>query len=553
MIFDLTLANLKRACARVVCGRDVSTGYLVASNRLMTCWHAVEAASSGAPISCKFSEQEVKGTLLQADREGDWALVQLDSDVKDVQPLRTSDSPQNEDWVSYGFPSLAQGQGVTIVGNVRDPRSVHARTQKAQIQLYSDDAAAGRGPRLEGFSGSPIVSTTRGVVIGHLKSVIKDYEGGASLGLVYGCSAALFHGHVPIRNIVVNSSRAPNTPYDRLWYVHRSGIETEALARLRDSNSPVILQAPEQFGKSWLVSYLCECLEQEDLQQGKTTRFGKATLPKAREQRPDTPALTAAQVLELILQAFNPAGKAKPTSDALSELEPSQLETRFRERFDRAALRGQADRVVLILDGLDELLGSPAANIVLKLLRALALDETTRGKKLRLIVTVSIDPSVIESAEHSAFFALTPQRVLESFSEADLEMCARRYGTDFSADSLKALFDLVAGHPYLSRVALYNAALKSISLSDLLKNNPLKNLFGTWLNYQKNSIRVQAHLVQLCAAAGSKKNYFKTDKVTFNELYRRGLVSGSDDKAQITCPLFRDYFRTISGLIKIVI
>lgn len=184
----LDLEAIKAACARVSTGESRGTAYLVAPGWAVTCKHVVEGVTEASLV---FSTATVKVTVRERGESADFVFLELKKKLTGVSPLPLAQNRPsfNDSGLICGFPAIAVendtylNSHVIIKAEIRDPRAQDDQKSSA-ITVYSEDAGAGSGAELGGFSGSPVL--VDGVVIGHLHRVL-DSKGRAVLGQVYAC------------------------------------------------------------------------------------------------------------------------------------------------------------------------------------------------------------------------------------------------------------------------------------------------------------------------------------------------------------------------------
>jgi TIR domain/Trypsin-like peptidase domain len=181
MSFDISI--LRPACATVVSGAERGTGYLIDERHVMTCEHVVRG---GGAVTVQLGERKftVKAPATVIDADADCAVLELTEPATGVTPLQIVSAPTGLEWIAYGFPGLAGEIGLPLNGTIQDPQGMDVMRRPALV-LYSDQAAAGQGPPLGGFSGSPVM--VAGLVVGHLKRVLssKDRPGRPELGYLF--------------------------------------------------------------------------------------------------------------------------------------------------------------------------------------------------------------------------------------------------------------------------------------------------------------------------------------------------------------------------------
>jgi hypothetical protein len=167
------LDRLKAACGRITAAsKPEGTGFLIASDRVVTCQHVVEAPGVGSPLAFEAQDERREAHLVCTDPVLDCAILSL-REPATAQPLRLSPvgAFASDTWITYGFPRFKAFRGYVCSGNVRDAKAEDDRGIPS-LQLYSDDLAAGLGQPLHGLSGAPVVCG--GVVVGHVKKGIAD-------------------------------------------------------------------------------------------------------------------------------------------------------------------------------------------------------------------------------------------------------------------------------------------------------------------------------------------------------------------------------------------
>ena len=541
---DLSIEHIKNACARLVCGQTQGTGYLVRPDCLITCAHVVRDAGLGGEVSVHFhgSESDTAATVERIEEATDWALLRLPTPVTDrhALPLATK-AELDARWLAFGFPAATGAQGIVLGGVVRDPSGKDAGGAPG-VQLFSEEAAAARGALLGGASGAPVLS--KGQVIGHLRNVLPDEENRAQLGLVFACSPGSFAQALPASaSPPTFRTCTPQSEYDPLWYIPRRDAELMALNKLRDRGVPVTLQAPEGYGKSWLLGHLLERLRQQDLGSGKKTEVVRFNLRRSGEGAPASLEELLTELLRSILVQLG-VERIEPLLARAAKL-PGDSKKRFRRTFEQHVLSRSLDRFLLVIEEGDALHGSSAETDFFVLLRAMAEDTSAPYQRLRLLVTVGAEAGFLENTNHSAFFGLSPPIVIDGFSVTQLRAAAALHGLSPEDPGIETLHRLTGGHPHYARLAIYEAVCSERSLLQLLAN--LDSRGGP---FALSLLRLRRYIQQedlqplLCALLTTPRT--KVSDAQYLKLYRKGLVVESNPgEYRIGCPLFENYFRAL--------
>src|SRR5262249_9599619 len=148
-------------------GRSVSrgTGFLVADGLALTALHVVADRRSEAlapyagEIVLTFPQHEsVRASIYEPfwDRRADWAILKCE-DAPHVRPLPLGADLRSAgiEWQTYGFPDANPRDGMVTTGVVKNQSG---ELDGARVyQLFSQEAAAGGGAPVKGFSGAPVL------------------------------------------------------------------------------------------------------------------------------------------------------------------------------------------------------------------------------------------------------------------------------------------------------------------------------------------------------------------------------------------------------------
>lgn len=199
--------------------------------------------------------------------------------------------------------------------------------------------------------------------------------------------------------------------------------------------------------------------------------------------------------------------------------------------------------IVLALDEVDRLLDVPFHNDFFALLRSWhnsrALDEA--WDKLNIVMVISTEPYQLISEVNQSPFNVGLRLYLEDFDKSQVGELNRRHGAPVSETDFPELVNLLGGHPYLTRKALYHLVADQISWGDLMRVVALDNgPFGDhlrrhhWLLRDKPELR--AALKQVIETQSC------SDEMARFRLLQAGLVKGSGDDYACRCDLYRIYF-----------
>jgi len=199
--------------------------------------------------------------------------------------------------------------------------------------------------------------------------------------------------------------------------------------------------------------------------------------------------------------------------------------------------------IVLAMDEADSLLQTDFYKDFFGLLRSWHNRRASRPvwEKLNMVLVVSTEPYLLIDDIHQSPFNVGLHLGLTDFDEAQLRDLNFRHGSPVAEQELPQLVDLLNGHPYLTRLALYKMVAESISWADLSQQAPHDyGPFGDHLRHQYWIIHDKP------ALKNALKDIIRTkccpDEVSLFRLLRAGLIKGSGDLYTCRCGLYRLYF-----------
>ncbi len=164
--------------------------------------------------------------------------------------------------------------------------------------------------------------------------------------------------------------------------------------------------------------------------------------------------------------------------------------------------------------------------------------------KLRLMIIYSQESYVPKDINQSPFnVGLAIE--LGEFTTAQVQNLAHLHNLGWTAQEVKQLMDLIGGHPFLVRQALYCIANKEITLSQLLQTAATEA--GIYqghllrhLQYLENHPELRAAMKQVVM---KEQPVRLTSQETF-KLDSMGVVKRQNNEVVPLCRLYRDYFKS---------
>lgn len=168
-------------------------------------------------------------------------------------------------------------------------------------------------------------------------------------------------------------------------------------------------------------------------------------------------------------------------------------------------------------------------------------------QKLRLVLTYSTEIIVPLKLSQSPFNVGLPLR-LSPFTKEQVHDLALRHGLNWMGEcSIDRLMEIVGGHPYLVRLALYNLALdggEAESLELLLRQAPTEA--GIYNSHLRRYVLILEEDSQVksafCELIGADSPQKLEPLITY-KLQSMGLIKLDGDYASVACELYRLYFR----------
>jgi AAA-like domain len=204
--------------------------------------------------------------------------------------------------------------------------------------------------------------------------------------------------------------------------------------------------------------------------------------------------------------------------------------------------------LVLALDEVDRVFQHPKiADDFFGLLRAWYEeagygDESGLWDKFRLIVVHSTEVYIPLDVNQSPFNVGLPIELSE-FSPEQVNDLAQRHGLNWRSPQVQQLMQLVGGHPYLVRVALYHIAQQQLTLSQLLETAPTEaGVYGDHLRRHLWNLQQHPELAIAFQRVIASHQPIELASVLAFKLHSLGLVQLQGNEVTPRFQLYQDYF-----------
>ncbi|NEQ53697.1 MAG: adenylate cyclase [Leptolyngbya sp. SIO3F4] len=325
-------------------------------------------------------------------------------------------------------------------------------------------------------------------------------------------------------------------PLDSPFYMERLPIETDCYETVVRPGSLIRIKAPRQLGKT---SLLVRTLAHARSQGFETVRLSFQTS--------DNRTLND---LDEFLQWFCcSVTEELDLEDRLADYWKGArgIVRRCQRYFERYLLTELDKPLVLGLDEVDQVFEHPQiATDFFGMLRVWHEEGKTNPiwRKLQLVIVHSKEVYVPLSINRSPFNVGLPIELRE-LNEDEIETLISRHQLSLSGHQKQQLVELVGGHPYLMRAALYQLARGRISLTQLMEEAPTEG--GLYSDH------LRRHLLNL-EADQDLLNAFKQVIPTYRpvqigsteafKLHSMGLVKYDGNAVVPLCGLYRQYFQS---------
>ena len=211
---------------------------------------------------------------------------------------------------------------------------------------------------------------------------------------------------------------------------------------------------------------------------------------------------------------------------------------------EKSVLPGFDRPLVLAMDEADYLLQSDYYKDFFGLLRSWHNRRSFHRiwEKLNLILVISTEPYLLIDDIHQSPFNVGLELGLSDFDEAQVSDLNRRHGSPVAEPDLPHFLELLNGHPFLTRLALYTMVVGGIDWPRLAAAAPTdQGPFGRHLQHQYWIIHDKPELI------GALKEIVRTghcsDEKALLRLQRAGLVKREGDVYAGRCGLYQLYFK----------
>lgn len=328
-------------------------------------------------------------------------------------------------------------------------------------------------------------------------------------------------------------------PIDSNFYIQRPPIELHCLEEISQRGGLVRIEAPRQMGKTSLMARILNQAKKQGY------RIVLLSLQLAESE--------IFQDLNRFLQWLCASvGQILQLPNRLGNYWNSFLGTSYNATvyFEKYLLAKINSPVTIAIDEMDRLFRYPEiACDFLGLLRGwyekARYEETVADpfEKLRLVLVNSGESDILRNTNLANFNAGLLVKLPE-FSFKQVRELAEKHGLYWEDEQVEQLINLVGGHPYLIRLALYHIARKDFTLGQLLQTDPSQlEIYHDHLQRHWWYLQQDLELARAYHQIVTTESLVSLDLEPALNLQRMGLVKLINNQAIPSCELYRQYFR----------
>ncbi|MBD2279377.1 AAA-like domain-containing protein [Aphanizomenon flos-aquae] len=322
-------------------------------------------------------------------------------------------------------------------------------------------------------------------------------------------------------------------PLNSPFYVERPPIEATCYTAIVKPGALIRIKAPRQMGKTSLMSRILGQGEKQGYQTGFINLWSRELFKNLDSFLESFCANVSLElgIEEKIDQYWKPQRYSSQTNCT--------------NYFQSYLLKELQQPVILGLDEVDRIFQySEIADEFFTMLRSWH----EKGKnnetwqKLRLVLSHSQEVYISLDVNKSPFNVGLPID-LNKFSLAQVQDLVKRHGLQWSDTEINQLMEMIDGHPYLVRTALYHIATNDLTLKQFLEIAPTEE--GLYEDHLYRHLLILEENKQLKSAMLKLVN--SDDAVTLEPTYAfklksMGLAESKGNKVIPLCNLYRLYF-----------
>jgi hypothetical protein len=199
---------------------------------------------------------------------------------------------------------------------------------------------------------------------------------------------------------------------------------------------------------------------------------------------------------------------------------------------------------ILALDEVERLLDKLLRNDFFGMLRTWHNDRAwdKNFARMTLLLSSSTEPHLFIDNLNQSPFNVTEPIALHDFTQAEVEELNRRHGEPLNQAQIGDLMELLGGHPFLTRLALYLLAIHRLEFEELLETvtsdtGPFADHLRRYWQHILDMPKVKQALTQIC------RHQMRPEDKLYYRLKGAGLVKTEDSQVVMRNQLYERYFK----------
>ncbi|MCX5983884.1 MAG: AAA-like domain-containing protein [Nostocales cyanobacterium LacPavin_0920_SED1_MAG_38_18] len=367
----------------------------------------------------------------------------------------------------------------------------------------------------------------------HLTPVLRTKDATTKKAIIQGVSESKSEPIQPRDINIPFENLDGQVPLNSPFYVERPPIEANCYTAIVKPGALIRIKAPRQMGKTSLMSRILGQGEKQGYQTGFINLWSRELFKNLDS------------FLESFCANISLELGIEEKIDQYWKPQRYSSQTNCTNYFQSYLLKELKQPVILGLDEVDRIFQySEIADEFFTMLRSWH----EKGKnnetwqKLRLVISHSQEVYISLDVNKSPFNVGLPID-LNKFSLAQVQDLVKRHGLQWSDTEINQLMEMIDGHPYLVRTALYHIATNDLTLKQFLEIAPTEE--GLYEDHLYRHLLILEENKQLKSAMLKLVN--SDDAVTLEPTYAfklksMGLAESKGNKVIPLCNLYRIYF-----------
>ncbi|GAB1543513.1 hypothetical protein NUACC21_61880 [Scytonema sp. NUACC21] len=331
-----------------------------------------------------------------------------------------------------------------------------------------------------------------------------------------------------------------SVPLNSFFYIKRPPIEELTYSEISKPGSLIRIKAPKQMGKTSLMQRMLAHARQ----------IGGVHTVLISFQLADSHVFTN---LDKFLRWFCAnASRQLNVEPKLDDYWDEDIGSKVSCTlyFQEYLLQKISSPVVFALDEVNRIFEYPEiSGDFLPLLRSWYEEaaELDIWQKLRLVVVHATEAYIPLDINQSPFNVGLAIKLPE-FTLTQVQDLALRHGLVWAKEAvgsqkLASLIEMIGGHPYLVRLALYHLATQKITLEQLLQEAPtIGGIYSNYLRHHLANLQEHPELATAFKRVVTATECVQLEAITAYKLESMGLVKLEGNYALPSCQLYRLYF-----------